>query len=113
VDTVAVLSKDARQPRQRRFIYLGLLTRYSDCHTALDIGALDRPMSTVTVGAQDACGSDNRHELAPKDRDLARAAIAWMSQHDPDDRLRQLAAAVSEELTDIWSAGLQTPSQPR
>lgn len=113
VDSVAVLSKDARQPRQKRVFYLALLTRYSDCGISVDMSAIDRPMAKVTGGISDACGSDDRHALPRADRDRARAAIAWMGEHDPDDRLRQLAAAVSEELTVVWTAGLQTPSRPR
>jgi hypothetical protein len=71
VDSVAVLSKDARQPRQKRVFYLALLTRYSHCGISLDMSALDRPMATVTGGITDACGSDDRHALPPADRDRA------------------------------------------
>ena len=110
VDSVAVLSKDARQPRQRRVYFLGLLARYADCGSGADISAVDRPRSTVLVGSLDTCDSDDRHDLPPADRDRARAAIDWMAHHDPDSRLRAFAAQLSEELTEMWAAGLQTPS---
>jgi hypothetical protein len=112
VDSVAVLSKDARQSRERRLLYLGLLTRYSDCSTAVDTHALDEPMATVTVGGTDMCGSDDLHPLPAADRDRARAAVAWMGRNDPDDRLRALAAQVSEELDEIFTAKLQRRSRP-
>ena len=113
VDSIAVLSKDARQSRQRRAAYLALLTRYADCHVYFNMDAIDRRGGSVTGSAFDACGGDDRHPLPSADRERARAAIAWMSQHDPDELLRQLAAVVSDEMTFRWIERLQTPSRPR
>jgi hypothetical protein len=96
VDSVAALAKDARQPRQRRVLFVGLLSRYAEC-----------------ASGTDSCGSDDLHPLPPADRDRARAAIDWLAHHEPDARLRAYAAQVSEELAEIWAAGLQTPSSPR
>jgi hypothetical protein len=31
VDSVAALAKDARQPRRRRVLFVGLLSRYAGC----------------------------------------------------------------------------------
>jgi hypothetical protein len=112
VDSVAVLSKELEQPRHRRLYHLALLTRYADCGIALNMIAFDRDKGSVTSGSLHGCGMDGWfHALPLADRDRARAAIAWISQHDPDDRLRGFAAYVEEELAVLWASGLQTPSR--
>jgi len=111
VDSIAVLSKEARQPRERRIFFVGLLTRYSDCWTSADTRAIDRPQATVLGGNLHGCGSDDRQVLPLADRERAWAAIDWMAHHDPDERLRAFAAQVSEELTMNWE--LETRSRPR
>ena len=98
VDSVAALAKDARQPRERRVLFVGLLSRYADCSYG---------------SGTDSCGSDDRHPLPPVDRDRARKAIDWVARYDPDIRVRTYAAHVSEELAELWTAGLQTPSSPK
>lgn len=114
VDSMAALAKDSRQPRQRRALFVSLLTRYADCGRSADITAIDRPRDIVLVGGSiHSCGSDNRHPLPAADRDRARAAIAWLASHGSDVRVRSFAAQVSRELTELWAAGLQTPSSPR
>ena len=95
VDSVAVLAKDARQPRQRRVLFVGMLSRYAECQSGTD-----------------TCGSDDRHPLPPADRDRARAAIDWVARHDLDARVRAYAAQISADLAELWTAGLQTPSSP-
>jgi hypothetical protein len=94
VDSVAVLAKDPRQPSDRRVLFVGLLARYADCGFR---------------SGTDSC-PDDRHPLPAVDRDRARNAIAWVAQHDSDIQVRAYAARVSEELTELWTAGLQTPS---
>ena len=98
VDSVSALAKDARQRRERRVLFVGLLSRYADCNYG---------------SGTDSCGTDDRHPLPPIDRDRARTAIDWVAQYDPDIRVRAYAAHVWEELTELWTAGFQTPSSPR
>jgi hypothetical protein len=112
LDSVVALSKDAQQSMARRTLYLALLTRYADCRFGLDRDALGRSHSHVIFLQLDACDRDGRHALSFVDRDHALVAIAWISQHDPDGRVRELAREASEEILYRWEMGAKTPSSP-
>ena len=78
--------------------------------TALLRGSKSNPVSN-TLGAMAAWALFDSALVDSVDR--ARAAIEWMAHHNPDARLRAFAAQVSEELAEMWAAGLQKPSRPR
>ena len=98
VDSIGVLALDASQPRERRLVFLRLLTRYVAPSAGIDTSEVNYQVPSVLTSMQDSEGVIGTNPITFDGRNVARARIQSMSIHDADTTLRKLAALVYQEL---------------